>query len=179
MISFQIWNRLGWLALITLVLITIGALVGGRAKAQEANASYWVSTVRGESPATITRHGRKVAARYDGGTVIGPTLLRTAMSDLGRGKFTPYSGAWCRDALNVWLRRAGFHTDTDRRAIAARRLGPRVSPTVGAIGVQRHHVGIVAEVVRGGVIMVSGNSGHRVREAFYPFGRFVGFVRPT
>lgn len=90
-------------------------------------------------------------------------LVRTALADLGRGKFTAHPGPWCADALVAWGRRAGYRMPATRRAADFARYGRPTAPRPGTIVVSRHHVGIVVAVSRGRVTMVSGNWGGRVR----------------
>lgn len=115
------------------------------------------------------RIGRDASARGRGAARLGRAwsashpLVRIALADLGRGKFTPLPGPWCADALVAWGRRAGYRMPATRRAIDFARYGRPTHPRPGAIVVSRHHVGIVVAVARGRVTMVSGNWGGRVR----------------
>jgi hypothetical protein len=106
-------------------------------------------------------------------------LLNVARGYLGRGNFTGYREAWCADAVRAWLRQSGHSiAGTDHRAISFARYGRPTSPHVGAIAVERHHVGIVAAVTRRGVILLSGNHGHRVALGAYPRRRIIAFRDP-
>lgn len=112
-------------------------------------------------------------------------LLSTARRYVGMGKFTGMPGPWCRDALNVWMRAAGYRTDRSRRALDAVSLGRRVSPAPGTIAVMRRrgrgagHTGVVEQVTGNGVILISGNSaGGRVARTYYPLRRIAAFVQP-
>jgi uncharacterized protein (TIGR02594 family) len=94
------------------------------------------------------------------------------------------SRLWCMDGTNVWLRRAGLQPVASRRAIDALHAGRRISqPKVGALAITSrrggHHVGVVAEVVNGGVILISANHGNRVASAFYSRSRLIAFVDPS
>jgi uncharacterized protein (TIGR02594 family) len=108
----------------------------------------------------------------------GP-LLAVARRYLGRGNFTGYREAWCADAVNVWLRRAGLQPQRSHRAVDFARYGRAARPHVGAIAVLRHHVGIVAGFSRGRVILLSGNHGHRVGLGAYAAHRIIAFRDPV
>jgi hypothetical protein len=112
-----------------------------------------------------------------------PDLARTALRYVGHGKFTPYRGPWCRDAVNVWLRADGYRTDRSRLALEALYLGPHLpGPQSGALGVMRrpgggHIVVIVARIGRF-VEAVSPNFRGRVALVLYPLRRFLAFIQP-
>lgn len=107
-------------------------------------------------------------------------LLAAARHYLGRGNFTRHAGPWCRDAINVWMRQAGYRlTNNSRRAIDALRLGHRVaSPRPGDLVVMRHHVTIFAGWGGRGVIGLGGNQGRRVKYSHFSSRRVVAYVRP-
>ncbi len=48
------------------------------------------------------------------------TALEFAAAEryIGSRRFTPYARAWCADALNAWLRQAGYRGTGDGRAAA-------------------------------------------------------------
>ena len=106
-------------------------------------------------------------------------LLTVARKYLGSGKFTHYSGPWCRDFINVVVRRAGYHlANTSRSAIDALRLGQHVSnPQPGDLVVMRHHVTIFAGYGKRGVIGLGGNQSHHVQYSSYPRRRVLAYVR--
>lgn len=111
-------------------------------------------------------------------------LVSVALRYVGARKFTPFAGAWCRDALNVWLRKAGLRTDGSRLALAALHLGPRLrSPFPGSIGVMGRRGGghDVVVIGRSGnrVEAVSPNWGHMVKLVTYPIRRFIAFIQPV
>jgi hypothetical protein len=112
-------------------------------------------------------------------------LAKVALHDVGSRKFTPFAGNWCRDAVNSWLRRAGYRTDSSRLALDAIRIGHRLrGPQVGALGVLRRrgggHVGVIVAMVRQFVEMVAGNSTHGlVAVEHVPRSRFAAFVQPV
>lgn len=107
-------------------------------------------------------------------------LLNVARRYVGSRKFTGKPGPWCRDALNAWMARAGYHLrNTSRRAIDAVSLGSRVSsPRPGDLVVMRHHVTIFAGYGGRGIIGLGGNQmrGH-VGYSSYPPRRVVAYVR--
>lgn len=105
------------------------------------------------------------------------SLVSIAKQYIGKGKFTRFPGPWCRDALNVWLHRAGLYTDGDRRAADVRRLGPPTSAAPGVIGYKSHHTGVVAAVSGNTVWLISGNHSHRVQLSPYPKW-VLHYVRP-
>ncbi len=90
-------------------------------------------------------------------------LANVAKRYVGSRRFTRYARAWCRDALNVWLRQAGFYTDGDGRARAvAKIVQPIARPVVGAVAWQAHHAAVVSAVNGNRVTLISGNYGNRV-----------------
>jgi uncharacterized protein (TIGR02594 family) len=107
------------------------------------------------------------ARRYIGGN---PT---------GRGRL------WCARFMNLVLQRSGLKGTGSDMARSFASYGQRVSgPQVGAIAVMARrgggHVGVVSGIDAGGnPILVSGNSGNRVREAAYPRDRIYAYVMPT
>ena len=79
---------------------------------------------------------------------------------------------WC----SAFLRKITGASGVDDRAISWLSR-PRTAPAVGAIAVMRHHVGIVAGFdARGNPILISGNSGRRVREGAYARHRIIAYV---
>jgi hypothetical protein len=107
-------------------------------------------------------------------------LLAVAKRYIGRGNFTHHGGPWCRDAVNVWLRQAGYHlANNSRRAIDAVHLGHRVaSPRPGDLVVMRHHVTIFAGWGGRGLVGLGGNQGHTVKYSHFSQRQVVAFVRP-
>jgi uncharacterized protein (TIGR02594 family) len=101
------------------------------------------------------------------------------------GNPTKRGSLWCARFMNMVLERSGHHGTGSDLASSFARYGQRVSgPEVGAIAVMSRrgggHVGIVSGIdAHGNPIVVSGNSGHRVREAAYPRGRIYAYVVPT
>jgi hypothetical protein len=99
----------------------------------------------------------------DRGVKEGSNIIAEASRYVGSGKFTQLPGAWCRDALNVWLRHSGLYTDGRRDAPSVGRLGHPTRPVPGAIAYNRSHAGVVVGVSGGKVFLVSGNWSHRVK----------------
>ena len=97
----------------------------------------------------------------------------------GRGRL------WCARFMNMVLQRSGLRGTGSDMARSFASYGQRVSgPQVGAIAVMSRrgggHVGVVSGIdASGNPILVSGNSGHRVRETAYPRGRIYAYVMPT
>ena len=122
--------------------------------------------------------GAPVAAAENRPLELHP-LLAIAKRYIGRGNFTHHGGPWCRDAVNVWLRQAGYHLANDsRRAIDAVHLGHRVaSPRPGDLVVMRHHVTIFAGWGGRGLVGLGGNQGHQVKFSHFSQRRVVAFVR--
>jgi hypothetical protein len=100
-------------------------------------------------------------------------LASEAARYIGSGKFTALPGAWCADAVNVWLRATGHRPLGSRMAGAALTYGPRSPGHPGDLAVfirhgHAYHVGIVA-AERGNVVeVISGNWSHRVARAMIP-----------
>ncbi len=101
------------------------------------------------------------------------------------GNPTSRGSLWCARFMNMVLQRSGHHGTGSDLASSFAHYGQRVSgPAIGAIAVMSRrgggHVGIVSGIdAHGNPILVSGNSGHRVREAAYPRGRIYAYVVPT
>ena len=82
------------------------------------------------------------------------------------------SNLWC----SAFIRKLTNASGVDDRAISWLSK-PRVSPSIGAIAVMRHHVGIVKDFDRrGNPILISGNHGHRVAISPYPKSRIIAYV---
>lgn len=127
----------------------------------------------------MRRHRRHVApaVQYAGGST---PLLAVAERYVGSRRFTRWARAWCADAMNAWLRRAGYRGTGDGRAISFARWGrPAGGPRVGSVAVLRHHVGIVAGRERGKIILLSGNHGGRVAFGAYSPHRILAYREPV
>jgi hypothetical protein len=82
------------------------------------------------------------------------------------------STLWC----SAFIRKLTGAPGVDDRAISWLSR-PRTTPSVGAIAVMRHHVGIVTGFdSRGNPILVSGNHGRRVGEGVYSAHRIIAYV---
>ncbi|MCC8971271.1 TIGR02594 family protein [Bradyrhizobium brasilense] len=101
------------------------------------------------------------------------------------GNPTGRSSLWCARFMNMVLQHTGHRGTGSDMASSFARYGTRVSgPQVGAIAVMSRrgggHVGIITGVdAKGNPIMISGNSGHRVRETRVSRGRIYAYVMPT
>ena len=101
------------------------------------------------------------------------------------GNPTDRSSLWCARFMNMVLQHTGHRGTGSDMASSFAKYGTRVSgPQVGAIAVMSRrgggHVGIITGVdAKGNPIMISGNSGHRVRETPVSRGRIYAYVMPT
>jgi hypothetical protein len=107
-------------------------------------------------------------------------LVVEAARYVGAGKFTGLPGAWCADAVSVWLERTGRPPLANRLAASAMSYGaPDAEPHAGDLAVTAQHVGVVAHVYNDGSIdEISGNWGRRVAEAHVAQTRAMRFVTP-
>ncbi|MGY3583464.1 uncharacterized protein (TIGR02594 family) [Bradyrhizobium sp. USDA 4341] len=111
-------------------------------------------------------------------------IVDTARRYLG-GNPTGRSSLWCARFMNMVLQQTGHRGTGSDMASSFAKYGTRVSgPQVGAIAVMGRrgggHVGIITGVdAKGNPIMISGNSGHRVRETPVSRGRIYAYVMPT
>jgi hypothetical protein len=112
----------------------------------------------------------------------GGDLVAEAARYVGSGKFTALPGAWCADAVNVWLRAIGKPPLPGRMAASALAYGPRGTGAPGDLAVfvgrrgYAYHVGVVVASLGNRVEIVSGNWGHRVARAVVS-RRGLAFVR--
>ncbi len=101
------------------------------------------------------------------------------------GNPTSRGSLWCARFMNLVLQHSGYRGTGSDMASSFAKYGQRVSgPQVGAIAVMGRrgggHVGIITGVdAKGNPIMISGNSGNRVREAPVSRGRIYAYVMPT
>jgi uncharacterized protein (TIGR02594 family) len=102
------------------------------------------------------------------------------------GNPTGRGSLWCARFMNMVLQHTGHRGTGSDMARSFARYGQRISgPRVGAIAVMSRrggggHVGVVSGIdSRGNPIVVSGNYGHRVREAPVSRGRIYAYVVPT
>jgi len=143
----------------------------------------WVSLCLGSPAHAIGGYRPSVlAATSDNGAAVrfvegGSALVQRALADLGRDKFTAFSGPWCADAVSAWLASIGKPPLANRMAASALAYGPHInSPVSGDLAVMRHHVGIVVEDRGGKVVIVSGNWSHRVAVSVVSRRAFLAFV---
>ena len=114
----------------------------------------------------------------------GSSLVSEARRYLGGSNPTGRRSLWCARFMNVVLQNTGHRGTGSDMANSFVRYGQRISgPQVGAIAVMGRrgggHVGIVTGVdARGNPIIISGNSGNRVREAPVSHGRIYAYVTP-
>src|SRR6476646_6167869 len=114
---------------------------------------------------------------------VGSPWLDHAINDVGTNP-TGGKRQWCAKSVNLWLQRSGKKGCGGNTAISCLSAGRKLEgPTIGALAVMKHHVGIVKEVHSGPVTLVSGNhsgrSGARsVGIGKYARGRVVAYVWP-
>jgi uncharacterized protein (TIGR02594 family) len=112
-------------------------------------------------------------------------IVAEARRFIGTGNPTNRATLWCARFMNMVLRDLGYRGTGSDAASSFASYGQRVSgPQVGAIAVMsRHgggHVGVVSGIdSQGNPILVSGNSGNRVREAAVSRRRIYAYVIPT
>jgi hypothetical protein len=114
---------------------------------------------------------------------VGSPWLDHAINDVGTNP-TGWKRQWCAKSVNLWLQRSGKKGCGGNTAISCLSAGRKLAgPTIGALAVMKHHVGIVKEVHGSQVTLVSGNhsgrSGARsVGVGKYARGRVVAYVWP-
>ncbi len=155
-----------------------------------ARASRWHS---GVERMQAHRLGRANASLASGGSGSGMTsggfgssnIVAEARRYIG-GNPTGRGSLWCARFMNMVLQHTGHRGTGSDMARSFARYGQRISgPRVGAIAVMSRrggggHVGVVSGIdSRGNPILVSGNYGHRVREAPVSRGRIYAYVVPT
>lgn len=120
-----------------------------------------------------------------GGFAGGSGLVSEARRYLG-GNPTGRGSLWCARFMNMVLEHTGHRGTGSDMASSFAGYGTRISgPQVGAIAVMSRgrrggHVGIITGVdAQGNPIMISGNSGNRVREAPVSRGRIYAYVMPN
>lgn len=124
--------------------------------------------------------GGAMASGYTSSNVVAEARKYLGGNPTGRGRL------WCARFMNMVLQHSGYRGTGSDMASSFARYGQRVSgPQVGAIAVMSRgrrggHVGIITGVdAKGNPIMISGNSGNRVREAPVSRGRIYAYVMPT
>ncbi|WP_024506014.1 TIGR02594 family protein [Bradyrhizobium sp. ARR65] len=132
----------------------------------------------------VTQSGAASSGVAMSGGFSGSSLIAEARRYLG-GNPTGRGSLWCARFLNMVLERTGHRGTGSDLAASFAHYGQRVSgPEVGAIAVMSRrgggHVGIITGIdARGNPIMISGNNGHRVREAAVSRGRIYAYVMPN
>jgi uncharacterized protein (TIGR02594 family) len=112
-------------------------------------------------------------------------IVAEARRFIGTGNPTSRATLWCARFMNMVLHDLGYRGTGSDAASSFASYGTRVSgPQVGAIAVMSRrgggHVGVVSGIdAQGNPILVSGNSGNRVREAPVSRGRIYAYVMPT
>ncbi|OKO69720.1 TIGR02594 family protein [Bradyrhizobium sp. AS23.2] len=142
-----------------------------------AQASYNPNANSGD----MANNGMASSGGFGGGS----SLVSEARRYLG-GNPTGRGSLWCARFMNMVLQHTGHQGTGSDMASSFARYGTRVSgPQVGAIAVMSRgrrggHVGIITGVdAQGNPIMISGNSGNRVREAPVSRGRIYAYVMPN
>lgn len=115
----------------------------------------------------------------------GVDIVVEAGRYVGSGKFTTLPGAWCADAVSVWLKATGRPPLANRMAASALAYGPHVAdPRPGDLVVMRTnrgfagHVGVfVSFDAAGNVKFVSGNWDHHVALSAISRGAVTAFIR--
>lgn len=133
----------------------------------------------------MANYGMANNAMSSGGFGGGSGLVSEARRYLG-GNPTGRGSLWCARFMNMVLQQTGHQGTGSDMASSFARYGTRISgPQVGAIAVMSRgrrggHVGIITGVdAQGNPIMISGNSGNRVREAPVSRGRIYAYVMPN
>jgi len=141
----------------------------------------------GEANAAVLPGSAEAASNTDVNAAGGfgsSGIVDTARRYLG-GNPTSRSNLWCARFMNMVLQQTGHRGTGSDMASSFAHYGHRISgPQVGAIAVMGRrgggHVGVVSGVDAGGnPIVISGNSGHRVRELSISRGRIYAYVMPN
>jgi uncharacterized protein (TIGR02594 family) len=156
-----------------------------------ARASRWergVAQLRAggfaDTQASLTMPGAATEAMGMSGGFGGSSVVAEARRYIG-GNPTSRRSLWCARFMNMVLEHTGHRGTGSDLARSFASYGQRVSgPQVGAIAVMGRrgggHVGVVSGVDAGGnPIVISGNSGHRVRELSISRGRIYAYVMPN
>jgi hypothetical protein len=114
---------------------------------------------------------------------VGSPWLDHAIDDVGTNP-TGWKRQWCAKSVNLWLQRSGKKGCGGNTAISCLTAGRKLAgPTIGALAVMKHHVGIVKEVHGREVTLVSGNHFGRygarsVGVGKYARARVIAYVWP-
>jgi uncharacterized protein (TIGR02594 family) len=150
----------------------------------ERSAAQLQASGFGNTQASYDPNANAGGTGMSGGFGGGSGLVSEARRYIG-GNPTGRGSLWCARFMNMVLQKTGHQGTGSDMANSFARYGTRVSgPQVGAIAVMGRrgggHVGIVTGIdARGNPIMISGNSGNRVREAPIPRGRIYAYVMPN
>jgi uncharacterized protein (TIGR02594 family) len=156
-----------------------------------ARASRWdrgVAQLRSggfaETQASLMMPGTAPEGMAMSGGSGGSGVVAEARRYLG-GNPTSRRSLWCARFMNMVLEHTGHRGTGSDMARSFASYGQRVSgPQIGAIAVMGRrgggHVGIISGVdAKGNPIVISGNSGHRVREMPISRGRIYAYVMPN
>lgn len=157
--------------------------------AAQLQASGFANTQASYDPSAngggMASNGMANNAMSSGGFGGGSGLVSEARRYLG-GNPTGRGSLWCARFMNMVLQHTGHQGTGSDMASSFARYGTRISgPQVGAIAVMSRgrrggHVGIITGIdAQGNPIMISGNSGNRVREAPVSRGRIYAYVMPN
>src|SRR3569833_684013 len=144
----------------------------------ELRASGFADTQASLVPATASEGMAMSSGGFGGSSVVSE-----ARRYLG-GNPTSRRSLWCARFMNMVLEHTGHRGAGSDLARCVASYGQRVSgPQVGAIAVMGRrgggHVGVISGVdAKGNPIVISGNSGHRVREMPISRGRIYAYVMP-
>ncbi|MCA6115872.1 TIGR02594 family protein [Bradyrhizobium sp. WSM 1738] len=145
----------------------------------DANASVTPAAAV-TSNETVTPTGGAMATGYSSSNIVAEARKYLGGNPTGRGSL------WCARFMNMVLQHSGYRGTGSDMASSFAKYGQRVSgPQVGAIAVMTRgrrggHVGIITGIdAKGNPIMISGNSGNRVREMPVSRDRIYAYVMPT
>ncbi len=132
------------------------------------------------SNSTLTPPGGAMASGFTSSSIVAEARRHLGGNPTGRGSL------WCARFMNMVLRHSGYRGTGSDMASSFAKYGQRISgPQVGAIAVMTRgrrggHVGVITGIdAKGNPIMISGNSGNRVREMPVPRGRIYAYVMPA
>ncbi|WP_440636938.1 NlpC/P60 family protein [Bradyrhizobium sp. PUT101] len=151
----------------------------------ERSAAQLQASGFADTQASYDPNANAGGAGMSGGLSGGSGLVSEARRYLG-GNPTGRGSLWCARFMNMVLEQTGHRGTGSDMANSFAHYGTRVSgPQVGAIAVMSRgrrggHVGIITGIdAQGNPIMISGNSGNRVREAPVSRGRIYAYVMPN
>jgi uncharacterized protein (TIGR02594 family) len=160
-----------------LILVLFTLLFVTPAFAEESASEYWAKEQalqqKLNKPTLVKGKTLEVHFKTNG------SLLDHAMRYLGMRNMTGFRGPWCGAFMGMIAKEAGAVIPKDYKLAAAwSKVGTRISkPEVGAVAVMRHHVGVIAGVEGGKILLVSGNHNRRVGEGLYAQRRVIAYVR--